>query len=92
MKGFSLKTRKNFAIILMFMGLVNLFMFNLFIFREFYYNIGEFVSLIFFFIIPFVEGVMLFVSKEIKRKTRTLFGILLILLPLIWIIMAITGI
>jgi len=92
-KGFSIKTSKNFAIILMFMGLVNLFMFNLFIFKEFYYNIGEIVSLILFFIIPFVEGVVLFVStKEIKKKTRKLFGILLILLPLIWIIMGIIGI
>ena len=92
-KGFSIKTSKNFALILMFMGLVNLFMFNLFIFKEFYYNIGEIVSLILFFIIPFVEGVVLFVStKEIKKKTRKLFGILLILLPLIWIIMGIIGI
>ena len=91
-KGFSFKARKNFAIILMFMGLVNLYIFNLFIFKEFYYNIGEVVSLILFFIVPFVEGVMLLVSKEIKKKTRILFGILLILLPAIWIIMAIIGI
>lgn len=86
------KKRIIISSLLLVMGLLNLLMFNLFIFKKFEYRIGELISLIVFFIIPFIEGWILLSTKDVKKKLRTTFGILLILLPIFWVFMGLLGI
>lgn len=87
-KKFTHHTRKTIGIFLLLLGIVNFILFNIFIFEQFYYEVMEFVSLILLFLIFFVEGLVLLNTKEISKGLKKFFGILLIILPFIWIIAA----
>jgi uncharacterized membrane protein len=88
-KVFGSKQIKFFGIVLLSMGLLNLIFFNVFLFTRFSYKPLEFASLILLFAVPFIEGFALLLSKEPKVKLVKIFGILLILLVLFWIIAAV---
>ena len=84
-KVFSDKKRKGIGTTLLVMGLLNLFLFNILIFRQYTYTLGEFIIILLFFIIPFTEGFAMLSSKEVKKN---LFGFPLIILPVLWVIIA----
>jgi len=81
------KEKGTYGIILLVIGLLNLIIFNLLIFKRFNYSLGEIISLILLFLIPFVEGLVFLVTKEITIIVKKVFGILLIILPVFWMIM-----
>ena len=91
-KVFSDKKKKILGSVLIAMSIINLFFFNIMIFRHFVYKIGEFIVLILIFVVPFIEGMVLLAAKEIKPKTKRPLGIILILLPVIWLVIAFLGV
>ena len=85
-KELSHKKRNTIGGILLGMGILNLVLFGMLVFEKFYYKVEEFITLLLFFIIPFVIGMELLSSHKMKKGLKSFLGILLILLPFIWII------
>ena len=85
-KVFSDKKRKTLGTTLLIMCLLNLVLFNILIFRQYSYGLGEFIIILLFFIIPSAEGFAMLSLKEIRAKK--LLGLPLIILPLLWVVIA----
>jgi peptidoglycan/LPS O-acetylase OafA/YrhL len=89
-KEFGEKKRKNLGTVLLVASVLNFILFNVLAFKRYTYSPVEFAALILFFLIPFAEGMVFLVSKEINLKLKKPLGILLILLMFLFLIITAT--
>ena len=87
-KPFGDKKKKAFGTVLLAMVLFN-FIFFAFMSSLSRYTPKEIVALALFFLVTFIEGLTFLVSKEVKKKVQTIFGILLLFVVALWIIVAV---